>query len=292
MTEQLEFEWTSGYPPRSAPRTPPRLSEDPISPAPPNVAPMHSEEAEPHEDTKTPGNRREIQQSAEALRQWLMARTGKPIVLHITNNSSTMMSVRPHRNGCSTRVSVHYMFLTAPEEVKEALAVWIKKPRTKAAGALLNRFIRERTHQIRPARPRHITRCTKGRHFDLQALFDEINRQYFENAITEVITWGNMPKQRCRPRSMRFGSHSPQQHVIRIHPLLDQPFVPEYFVRYIVYHEMLHAHLGVGEHPSGRRSIHSRRFKQKEKAFPEYERATAWLEDRKHMDELWRMRRR
>ncbi len=295
MTEQLEFEWTSGYPHPSAPRKTPPLSEKPICPAKPNKVPQYSETSPSRadaQDAKNTEKRRELQQSAEALLQWLMARTGKPIILHITNNSSTMMSVRPHRNGNSTRVSVHYMFLTAPEEVKEALAAWIKKPRSKEAGALLNRFIRERTHQIRPARPRQVARCTKGRCFDLQALFDEVNSRYFENAITDVITWGNMPKQRRRLRSIRFGSHSPRQHVIRIHPLLDQPFVPEYFVRYIVYHEMLHAHLGVGEHPSGRRSIHSRRFKQMEKAFPEYERAAAWIKDKKNMDELLRGRRR
>lgn len=278
MTEQLEFEWMNPYPPPTS--IPKPASRPAKNPSPPVV--KRDQEDDPQQKMK---------KMAEALLHWLMQRTGKPIFLHITNNVSTMMSVKTPKNGKSTRISLHYMFLTAPEPVKEALAAWIKKPRSKDAGAVLNQFIRERQHQIRPARPRRITRTTKGRHYDLQAIFNDLNHRYFNNTITDSITWGAMPRKRRR-RSIRFGSHSLSQHLIRIHPLLDQPVVPEYFVRYIVYHEMLHAHLGIGEHPSGRRSIHPPRFKQMEKQFPEYELAVAWIKNPGNMDQLLKMKRR
>ncbi|HPO16767.1 MAG TPA: hypothetical protein PLI09_25240 [Candidatus Hydrogenedentes bacterium] len=278
MTEQLEFEWMNRYPPPSS--TPKPASRPEKKSSPPVV--KRDQEDDPQQEMK---------KMAEALLHWLMERTGKPIFLYITNNTSTMMSVKPHKNGKSTRISLHYMFLTAPEPVKEALVTWIKKPRSKDASVLLNRFIRERQHQIRAARSRRITRSTKGRHYDLQAIFNDLNQRYFNNTITDGITWGTMPWKRRR-RSIRFGSHSLSQHLIRIHPLLDLPFVPDYFVRYIVYHEMLHAHLGIGEHPSGRRSIHPPRFKQMEKQFPEYERAIAWIKKPGTMNQLLKMQRR
>jgi hypothetical protein len=48
---------------------------------------------------------------------------------------------------------------------------------------------------------------------------------------------------------------------------------------YIVYHEMLHADLGI-EHNGGRHSYHSREFKRREKLFKHYERSLAWEKKR------------
>ena len=79
-----------------------------------------------------------------------------------------------------------------------------------------------------------------------------------------------------RRRSIRFGSYSAQENVIRIHPLLDQDFVPQYFIRYIVFHEMLHAFLGAHESSSGRRRVHTREFRRRERAYPDYARAVEW----------------
>ena len=36
------------------------------------------------------------------------------------------------------------------------------------------------------------------------------------------------------------GSYSVEDRLIRIHPTLDRPDVPRYYVAWIVYHEMLH----------------------------------------------------
>ena len=41
-------------------------------------------------------------------------------------------------------------------------------------------------------------------------------------------------------RSIKLGSYSATERLIRVHPALDRPWVPRYFVSYIVYHEMLH----------------------------------------------------
>jgi hypothetical protein len=51
--------------------------------------------------------------------------------------------------------------------------------------------------------------------------------------------------------------------------------VPPYVVEFIVYHEMLHAQLGV-EEQNGRRAVHTRELRRREKLFKEYEKAIAW----------------
>jgi predicted metal-dependent hydrolase len=96
-----------------------------------------------------------------------------------------------------------------------------------------------------------------------------------------------MPRKRRR-RSIRFGSYVPQEDLIRIHPLLDQPFVPEYFVRYIVFHEMLHAYLGRSEGLSEHALSHSPEFRQMERAYPDYVCAQAWENSRGNLAKLLR----
>lgn len=122
---------------------------------------------------------------------------------------------------------------------------------------------------------------------DLGRYFNELNAAHFDNSVTAAITWGRRPSP-GRRRSIRFGSYTASDHIIRIHPLLDQEFVPEYFVRYIVFHEMLHAHLGTPESSNGRRTVHGRDFLAHERTFPDYARAMAWQENLANLRHLLR----
>ncbi|HYO99911.1 MAG TPA: hypothetical protein VER76_06955, partial [Pyrinomonadaceae bacterium] len=58
---------------------------------------------------------------------------------------------------------------------------------------------------------------------------------------------------------------------------LDAPDVPEWFVEYILYHEMLHI-----KHPAriinGRRHSHTKAFLAEEERYPLFEEAQAWLD--------------
>jgi predicted metal-dependent hydrolase len=64
---------------------------------------------------------------------------------------------------------------------------------------------------------------------------------------------------------------------IVISKTLDARDVPEWFVEYILYHEMLHI-----KHPAriidGRRYYHTNAFRADERRFPRYEEAQLWLE--------------
>jgi hypothetical protein len=65
------------------------------------------------------------------------------------------------------------------------------------------------------------------------------------------------------------------ERLIRVHPILDRPWVPRYFVSYIVYHEMLH-HVIPQSQGSGRRMLHPPIFQARERLFRDFDRALAW----------------
>lgn len=233
-----------------------------------------------------PAQRDEEMQSllTRNLHRKLQIRCTIPVVLTITDNASTMMSVRYFMNGMQVRVRLHHMFLTAPREVYDALAYWVRHPRSRKYGALFNGYIASQNHKIRHVKPRMWSPAVRDHYYDLKKKFNEVNQYYFENSVTASISWGR----ECgrTTRSIRFGGYYPDEHLIRIHPRLDQSFVPEYILEYIVYHEMLHAYIGIEQKGNGRRNIHSQKFKQMEKEFIDYELAVGWIENKKNFRRL------
>ncbi|MBI4558354.1 MAG: hypothetical protein HY706_12300 [Candidatus Hydrogenedentes bacterium] len=228
------------------------------------------------------------------LRHELERETGLSLRLTLTDNVYHIMTMKPLRQENRVALRIHRMFLTADTPVVKALAGWVRRPRRGVSSRVLDQFIRGHRHLIRKGPAREASVQTAGRHHNLRAMFDGLNRTHFGGAVTARITWGNLPRRSARGkrrRSIRFGSYTAEDHIIRLHPFLDQPFVPEYFVRYIVFHEMLHAALGSEEDPdSGRRCVHTREFKQRERAYPDYPRATAWQNESPNIRRLLRYR--
>ena len=222
-----------------------------------------------------------------SLQRELERRTGLRLSLTLTDNRSTVMTYRPCGADGVGRLRLHRMFLSASPRVVDALAKWMVNGRSRRADRILDTFIRGNHHVIRDGRPGPRRLCTVGRHFDLKSIFDSLNARYFNGSVTCAITWGRLPTRRRR-RSIRFGCFSEERNLIRVHPLLDAEYVPEYFVRYIVFHEMLHAYLGVGRTDSGRRQIHCAHFKELERRYPDYARAVAWQENRTNLGRLLR----
>lgn len=219
-----------------------------------------------------------------ALRSELESCSGLRIHLTVTDNTRSMLSVRREVYRHSVKVRLHHMFLCADLKVIHALANWLKTDRATPPAPLVNDFIHEHVNQIRlqPEKPGFVT---IGNVFNLTAIFNELNAQHFGKSVTASVTWGRMPPARRR-RSIRFGSYTPCDNVIRIHPLLDQPFIPMFFMRYIMFHEMLHAFLGIEEMADGRRRYHTKEFLATERAFPDYHRAVEWQNSRINLNRL------
>ncbi len=122
------------------------------------------------------------------------------------------------------------------------------------------------------ARGRKIISSAQGKFYDLDRMFARLNRLYFDREIAKpVLTWSKR-----RARSI-LGHHDAAHDTITISKSLDARDVPEWFVEYIVFHEMLHI-----KHPAriinGRRYYHSPAFRAEEQRFPSYQKAQQWLD--------------
>jgi len=209
---------------------------------------------------------------AELLAVALSRELGVPVRLSVTDNRSTMVSFR--RNAASLRLRVHHMFLDAPDRVVRAIADYAGRGR-RGAGPVLDDWIRGRQPLIRVVRnDKEADLNPVGRYFDLQAIFDRMNEKHFQGGIQAEIGWGRMPARRRR-KSIRLGVYDHQTREIRIHPALDRPDVPPFFVEFIVFHEMLHQ-LFPSPSGSSRRVHHPRGFRDREKAYPQYQAAIRW----------------
>ncbi len=112
----------------------------------------------------------------------------------------------------------------------------------------------------------------QGRAYDLERMFRRLNRQYFDRRLDQpTLTWSQR-----RTRTI-LGHHDGVHDTIVISKTLDSREVPEWFVEYILYHEMLHI-----KHPArlinGRRYYHTKAFRAEEQRFLRYEEAQGWLD--------------
>lgn len=227
----------------------------------------------------------------EASRRWLEQRLaaylpGGRLVITVTDNRYTMISVKRDRG--LYRLRLHHMFLDAGPDIISALGRYVAD-NEREASVILGAFIDANQSKIRrPRRSRSAGLVLQpvGQQHNLQELFDELNARYFGGTIDARITWGPRPKpgaRRKRRNSIKMGSYSVEDRLIRIHPSLDRPFVPRYFVAWIVYHEMLHQKHDIPI-VDGRRQFHTPAFLAEERLFEEYERAQQW--ERVHLNRL------
>jgi hypothetical protein len=198
---------------------------------------------------------------------------GKGLDLRLTNNHYSMISVRRRPDGY--RLRIHRMFIGAPPRLVRALARYVVH-NDRRASRLLGDYIDRNQHVIKreDRKPRQLTLRTAGRVHDLQAIFIRLNAEHFAGKLDARITWGPLAAKRAR-RSIKMGSYAVEDRIIRIHPVLDQADVPEFFVSWIVFHEMLHGCHDIVR-KGHRRIFHSKAFLEEERRYPDYERASAW----------------
>lgn len=206
----------------------------------------------------------------DSLKTFLEHASGKKLSVVITDNSTTMLSIKEKKG--TVMIRIHRMFLAAGSDVLHEIADYVKHNRKRTP--LVREFINRHINCLKRPAPRKIKIMTRGRHHDLEEIYNAINRKYFEGTISASITWGARSTKRAAARRT-LGSYSYHSNMIRINPALDSKAVPRYYMEFLVYHEMLHADIGVKKN-NGRRIVHSGEFKKRERAFREYERAVEW----------------
>jgi hypothetical protein len=203
------------------------------------------------------------------------------VVLSITDNRHSIIS---HScEGGILRARIHHMFLDAPTLVIDALVRYVIKG-DRDASVYVGQFIELNGARL-ARRSRSVPLTTKGKHHDLLTMMQELNTRYFNGAMTAMITWGTSGKSSGARRTIKLGSYNSVDRLIRVHPVLDRPWVPRYFVAFIVYHEMLH-HVMPASRGLGRRMLHPPEFRARERGFKHFERACKW--ERSHLARLLR----
>lgn len=194
--------------------------------------------------------------------------------------SSLVLTIRRREELVYVRFSD--LLKRAPLEVLEGAAALLlsRVYRRRAPRALVQPYlryarsdrVRGRINRMRSRRVRRVPTVAQGRHHDLAALFDRINKEYFRGELQRPHVGWSM-----RSWRRQFGSYDPGPNQIVLNRRMDQPGIPQFVVEYVLYHEMLHV-----KHPTRRSGCtlvsHSREFRAEEKRFAQFAVARKFLD--------------
>jgi hypothetical protein len=178
-------------------------------------------------------------------------------------------------------VRISDLLENAPSPIQEALAFILlgKLYRKKTPAIYAHRYrlflnrrdIRKQAQLVRQQRGRKYHAGPQGRVFDLEEIFEELNRVHFNGLMARpALGWSRQSSR------TRLGHFDPCHNTIIISRIFDQPHVPKLAVDYVMFHEMLHLRYPV-EHSGARRCVHTRDFKAAEREFPGFSEAKQLL---------------
>lgn len=231
----------------------------------------------------TPSPRLFVHEGArQSLERKLRTAFAGPVTLSITDNRHSIVSHSTQRGVLMVRI--HHMFLDAPARVVDALVHYMVRS-DRDASQRVSAYIEAQNGRLARRKARSIPLSPRGKCHDLLAIFREVNERYFDGGCNVLVTWGTRLRsrtgERVPRRSVKLGSYSDLDRLIRIHPVLDRSWVPRYFVAFVLYHEMLHHMMPARRSPAGtrglgRRELHPVDFRDRERLFRAYDRAVAW----------------
>lgn len=113
----------------------------------------------------------------------------------------------------------------------------------------------------------------QGKVYDLERMARSLSARFFASRFPDIpLAWT------ARKVKGYWGKYFAEPPIIVLNRKLDHPKVPEYVVEAVLYHEMLHHHLGI-EKIGGRRRIHTRAFREAELRYPRMKAAEDFLEN-------------
>jgi hypothetical protein len=117
--------------------------------------------------------------------------------------------------------------------------------------------------------------------------FDYINREFFGGHVCGGIGWRRLPFPKSDDQCTTLGYCNFTERFISVNEVLDDARVPVWYLRFIIYHEMLH--LNLGPTPGGCKNMHNDLFLSYEQKHPDYKRAIDFDEKRMpHIIASWR----
>ena len=169
----------------------------------------------------------------------------------------------------------------APAPILEALvylllAKLLRRPVPKAYSDRYRRYLnrkemRRSLQLVKQTRGRKFVSGPKGERYDLEEIFEDLNQRFFEGLMARpLLGWSR------RPSRVMLGHYDPSHNAIILSRVLDSPRAQRLAVEYVLFHEMLHLRYPV-DHRGARRCVHTREFKEAERAFPQLPQAKELL---------------
>jgi len=215
----------------------------------------------------------------KAFEKHLKAVLGTNLEIIWTENRRSMITFDRRKNVPVLRL--HSAFEVADETVRGDLVYYLTHPRAKIPKSI-HAFVKNIPSEHKTNNPRLKT-TSRGRNYNLRTIYKKLNKKYFEDKLDGHITWGR--RIFGKKRSIVFGSFSPSEKLIRIHPVLDTELVPLFYLESVIHHEMVHEYLDSTD-ISGDDSMHSSVFRELEEKFSHHELAKAW--QKRHVTKLLR----
>lgn len=213
----------------------------------------------------------------EPFQEYLQRLLGSKLLLKINDNRSTMLSVKWEPD--CTKVSLHRIFMNAPQNVMEGLACYLNR-KNEVIPKTVRHFIEEKIKTLDYSHALDRSKlCTEGECFNLKSLYHGVNKEYFGNQLDLLITW--FGKQRLKSKTssrITLGLYHDQLKLIKINRFLDKRIIPEFLVSFVIYHEMLHYVCPSYIDKKGIHRIHSKEFKEKEEKFRYINDVKSWIE--------------
>ncbi len=222
--------------------------------------------------------------SAEDWARYLSGVLGRPVRVRFGRARRQVIVAFPER--AVLRVRMNQAFGRAPSDVRAAVASWLRSGRrARNACRKLDDWIASIVPTLGPPRPGRLV--PRGACHDLAEIFASLLAREFASLDParrpRGLTWGRRGP-RGAQRSLQLGSFDPETAIVRVHPVLDQPAVPRSFVRYVVFHELLHAALNESCENTKRAVYHGLEFRRLEQAYPGTAGALAW--QKRHLTAL------
>ncbi len=116
-----------------------------------------------------------------------------------------------------------------------------------------------------------IPRKPKVKESDLLVIFDDLNRAYFGGMVYGGIGWRFF---RIGKKDFTLATCEMTERFIRVSNVLEDRRIPVWFLKFVVYHEMIHLYLGPQQFDrAGYSYPHNSRFKLIEQRHSDYEKA-------------------
>lgn len=200
-----------------------------------------------------------VRRGNAALREAL---PGRGVRVELVGSASLW---RWRHEGDGEVLAVNEGFTVADEATWRRLVAAATRPRELASRAAVRTFTDGAAYRevvaTLDALAEPAAQATRGAVHDLDARFEAVNARYFDGQLPRpTLTWGRAPTVH------RFGSYEPVRDRVVISRSLDHPDVPERVVDYLLFHELLHKHVGT-ENRGLRRGVHTPAFHAAEARF-------------------------